>query len=256
MNLFNLIKDLTRTTKKIDKSILPSQGLFYNDDFIIKIKKANKEDIFEYEQNFIKEDLGILINKVKTVVEKNIILQNHYNFDDLKSIDIVFIFLEIVKYTKKREITISYVDEELNKVEKINFESKTFNYFKLNNDLLKLYDNTTKSFFVEGYTFTLPSIGIENCITSFLIVKSMQNEADKYEKMSFNFSYFCGQKNFLTFDEIDNLIEIFNFDLDNEELFKIQKIIETFTPLQKYSLIRDGREIDINSKIDLQNIWK
>lgn len=256
MNLFNLIKDLTRTSKKIEKSILPSQGLFYNDDFIIKIKKAEQEDILEYENNFIKEDLGILINKVKTVVEKNIILPNNYNFDDLKSIDIVFLFLEIVKYTKKRDITINYVDEELNKIEKINFSHQTFNYFKINQDLRSVYNEHNKSFLVDGYAFTLPSIGVENSITHFLIIKSMENDSNKYAELNFNFTYFCAQKNFLTFDEIENLIEIFNYDLDIDEKAKIQNIINKFTPLQKYSLIRDGREIDINSKIDLENIWK
>jgi hypothetical protein len=256
MNLFNLLKDITCSYKKLDKSKLPSQGLFYNDDFSIKIKKVNPDDISKYESEFIKDDLAIVINKVKQIVENNIILSDGYIFDDLKSIDIVFIFLEIVKHTKKRDITINYVDELKNKIEEITFDSKTFNYFILDEKLKKMYNKETKSFDIGGYNYTLPSIGVENCITYFLVMKLYEENEEKYENLNFNFSYFLAQKNFLTFDEIENLIEIFNFDLDEDEKNKIEKIIETFKPLQRYSLIRDGREVDINSKIDLENIWK
>ena len=38
MNLLNLVKNLLNLQKKIDKKELPSQGLFYKDDFEIIIK--------------------------------------------------------------------------------------------------------------------------------------------------------------------------------------------------------------------------
>lgn len=253
MNLCETLKTLFLSVKKLDKSSLPSQGLFYNDDFLIKIKKANADDIKVYESDFKKEDLVVIISKVKEIVEKNIILPNKYTFDDLKSIDIVFIFLEIVKFTKKRDILINYVDELKNKVEQISFDSKTFNYFDIEN-YKKYYNNINKSFDINGYSFTLPSIGVENCITYYLMMNS--NSDTDFENINFYFSYFLAQKNFLTFDEVENLIQIFNFDIEDDERIKIEKIIASFIPLQKYSLIRDGREIDINSKIDLENIWK
>ena len=69
MNLVNLLKGLLNLQKKIDIKILPSQGLFYKDDFEITIKKADVEDIIEYEYNYIKDDLGSVIFKLKKVVE-------------------------------------------------------------------------------------------------------------------------------------------------------------------------------------------
>jgi hypothetical protein len=253
MNLFEILKNILLSVKKLEKSSLPSQGLFYNDDFLIKIRKANNDDIKLYESDFKKEDLVVIITKVKEIVEKNIILPKKYTFDDLKSIDVVFIFLEIVKFTKKREIIINYVDELKNKVEQISFDSKTFNYYNIEN-YKKYYNNNTKSFDIKGYSFTLPSIGVENCITYYLMKNSDSDR--EFEDINFNFSYFLAQKNFLTFDEVENLIEIFNFDMEDEERIKIEEIIASFIPLQKYSLIKNGREIDINSKIDLENIWK
>ena len=115
LSIYNILKDLIFSQKKIDKSKLPSQGLFYKDDFFIFIKKAKEDDIKEYEKNFVKNNLAVIIQKVKQIVENNIILSKGYIFEDIKSIDVVFLFLEIVKYTKNQNIMINYVDEVNNK---------------------------------------------------------------------------------------------------------------------------------------------
>lgn len=256
MNLYNLIVNICGIHKEIDKKKIPSQNLFYKDDLIIKIKKANKEDIEEYECDFIKEDLGSIIDKVKSVVEKNLILSKGYVFEDIKSIDVVFLFLEIVKFTTGKKIYINYLDEEKNKLDTIEFDEENFNYFKINNDMKKMYEPVSRTFLIDGYTYTLPSIGVENSLTLFLIMKSDSVDIEKYSKLGFEFTYFLSDKNFLTFQEIENLIEIFNFDMSKEERIKVKNIIKTFEPLQKYSLVRDGKIIDINSKIDLETIWK
>ena len=65
-----------------------------------------------------------------------------------------------------------------------------------------------------------------------------------------------GDKTQLSFDEIDNLIQIFNYDIEKVELSKINKIMKTFMPIQSYSLTKNGRVIEISSKIDLEKIWK
>jgi hypothetical protein len=121
---------------------------------------------------------------------------------------------------------------------------------------MKGYDSIEKNFKLNGYIYSLPSIGVENSLTFFLFHKSSSYDAYKYQSLNYDFTYFVGDKNFLTFNEIDNLIQIFNHDLEKDELEKVKKTIETFVPLQKYSLIKEGKEVDINSKIDLENIWK
>jgi hypothetical protein len=256
LSIYNILKDLIFSQKKIDKSKLPSQGLFYKDDFFIFIKKSKEEDIKEYEKNFVKNNLSVIIQKVKQIVENNIILSKGYIFEDIKSIDVVFLFLEIVKYTKNHNIVINYVDEVNNKLDDIEFDYKTFNYYKLGDEVMKGYDSVEKKFKLNGYIYTLPSIGVENSLAFFLYNKSSSYDAYKYQSLNYDFTYFVGDKNFLTFDEIENLIQIFNFDLEKNELEKVKKTIEVFIPLQKYSLIKEGKEVDINSKIDLENIWK
>jgi hypothetical protein len=252
----NLVAGLLNHNKKIDIATLPSQGIFYEDDFEIKIKKASVDDIIEYEFNFKKDDIGSIIQKVKKVVQNNTILSKNYDFEDIKSIDVIFIFLEIVKFTKKLPIIINYYDEELEGEFSIEFDKKTFNYFFISSEMMKYYDKENKCFFIYGYKFSLPTIGVENCLTNYLIYKSSDKNAEKFQKYSYDFNYFLSQKKYLSFQEIENLIQIFNYELEKEEKLKIKDILDKFLPLQKYSLIKNGKVIDINSKLDLDNIWK
>jgi len=253
-DISNILRGILNLRKRIDTKILPSQGLFYPDGFNITIKKVDLEDIIDYEYNYQKDNLGQIINKIKKIVDKNIILSKNYTFDDIKSVDIIFLFIEIVKFSKSKSIEIKYVDE--GKDETIEFSSIFFNYQTIDNLTMKCYDIENKQFVIDGYKYSLPSIGVENSLTNFLIDKSNDRNSTLYNNYSYDFTYFLNGKSSLTFQEIENLIQIFNFDLDKTELVKIKNIVDKFTPLQKYSLIRNGKVIDINSKIDLENIWK
>lgn len=256
MNLVNLLKGLLNLQKKLEVKNLPSQGLFYNEDFEISIKKAQIEDIIEYEHNYIKDDLSVVISKLKKVVEKNSIFSNAYEFNDLKSIDIVFLFLEIVKFTKGKAVNLTYFDDELGKENMIEFSSNYFNYFRLNEEIMKHYEESTREFLIDDFKFSLPSIGVENCITNYLISKSDENDAIKYNDYNYDFIFFLGNKRKINFEEIENLIQIFNEDLEIEDRKKIKKIVKLFQPIQRYSLKRGNKVIEINSKIDLEKIWK
>ena len=121
---------------------------------------------------------------------------------------------------------------------------------------MKSYNDDTKQFIIDDFMFSLPSIGAENCITNYLIEKSEEQDAAKYNDYSYNFIFFLGDKRLMSFSEIENLIQIFNFDMEESDMKKVRKIVRMFQPIQKYSLKRDGKVIDINSKIDLEKIWK
>ena len=256
MNLVNLLKGLLNLQKKVDIKSLPSQGLFYNDDFELVIKNADVGDIIEYEHDYIKDDLGLVITKLKKVVEKNAIFSTGYSFNNLKSIDIVFLFLEIVRFTKGKAVSLTYFDDEKGKEIDIEFSSSYFNYFRLSEEVMKHYNKDSKEFIIEDFKFTLPSIGVENCLTNYLISKSDDLDANKYNSYIYDFIYFLGNKKTITFNEIDNLIQIFNYDIEESDSKKIRKVIKMFQPIKKYSLKRGDKVIEINSKIDLEKIWK
>jgi hypothetical protein len=256
MNLVNLLKGLLNLQKKVDTKSLPSQGLFYNDDFEIVIKKADVGDIIEYEHDYIKDDLGLVITKLKKIVEKNTTFSPGYNFNDIKSIDVVFLFLEIVRFTKGKAVNLTYFDDELGEENNIEFSSNYFNYFRLSEEVMKHYNKESKEFIIEEFKFSLPSIGVENCVTNYLIDKSDEYDAAKYNEFNYDFIFFLGNKRNITFYEIDNLIQIFNFDIEESDAKKLKKVIKMFQPIQKYSLKRGNKIIEINSKIDLEKIWK
>lgn len=256
MNLVNLLKGLLNLQRKVNVKSLPSQGLFYGDDFEIIIKKADVGDIIEYEHDYIKDDLGSVITKLKKVVEKNSIFSSGYSFNDLKSIDIVFLFLEIVRFTKGKAISLTYFDDEKGKETNIEFSSNYFNYFRIDKDIMDIYNKDTKEFIIEDFKFSLPSIGIENCLTNYLISKYDDSDALKYNDYNYDFIFFLGNKGSINYKEIENLIQIFNEDIELNDRKRIRKIIKMFQPIQKYSLKKGDKVIDINSKIDLEKIWK
>lgn len=255
MSLFNLVKVMLGTEKDIELKSLPSQGLFYNDDFSIKIRKASDEDIIEYEHNFIKDNLSLIIYKIKLIVSKNVILPNKYIFEDIKSIDIIFIFLEIVKFTNKKPIYLSIIDEGIGYEKLIEFSKETFNYYKISNSIMSNYNKEEKCFDILGYKYTLPSIGVESSMSNYLLSID-KNDIEQYQTYFYDFVYFLNNKNNISFSEIENLIEIFNYDIDKQELEKAKNVIKIFSPLTVYSLKDNNKVIDINSKIDLEKIWK
>jgi len=256
MSLTNILRGILSLNKKIDIKTLPSQGLFYKDDFELWIKKADIEDIIEYEYQYEKEDLGLVITRVKRIVENNVILSKPYSYFDIKSIDIVYLFLEVVKFTNNKKIDIKYFNDIIGKDELISFDSSNFNYVKLDNKLLKSYDALDREFVIDGFRYSVPCIGVENSLTNFLISKSNDENADVYNNYSYDFLYFLGHKSNLSFSEIDNLIQIFNCDLTDDDREKVENIVKSFSKIGKYSLKKDSKVIDVAAKIDLEKIWK
>lgn len=256
MSLLSIIKGILNINKKVDVKKLPSQGLFYKDDFEIHIKKAEIADIIEYEHKYDSEDLGIIINRLKKIVEKNVIVSNGYSYNDIKSIDIVFLFLEIVKFTNNKPIELSFFNDTIGKEESISFDYNTFNYFELDEKIMDKYDHINKEFNFDGYKYSVPCIGTENSLTNFLVSKSFDPASAVYNDYSYDFLYFLGHKPHLTYDEIENLIQIFNFDIEDSEKKNIRKIIKNMSVIGKYSLKKDQQIIDVTAKIDLASIWK
>ena len=254
MGLLEVLRTLLTETKKIEILDLPSRGLFYKDDFKIKIKKADIEDIIEYEHRFDKTNLMITINCIKDIVNKNTILSSEYTYEYIRSVDIIFLFLEIVKFTTGKEIPISYINKN-GEEDKINFSTEYFNYFNFDK-FMSSYDTVSKEILLDGWKFSLPSIGVESSLTKYLSSKSDAEDIKFLNNASYDFMFFLGDKHQLSFPEIDNLIQIFNFDLDESELDKVKSIVDKFKSIVGYSLVSDGNSIEVKTKIDLQKIWK
>jgi hypothetical protein len=81
-------------------------------------------------------------------------------------------------------------------------------------------------------------------------------DVKKWNNYNYDFLFFVGNKNNLTFSEIENLVTIFNFELDHVEQEKIRKIVEEFMVVVGYSLQMNDKVIDVKSKLDLETIWR
>jgi len=255
MGISSIVAQLLNEQRRIDIKSLPSQGLFYKEDFKIWIKKANVEDIIRYEYNY-KKSIESIIYRVKKIAKKNIVLSKNYIYEDIKSIDIIYLFFEIVKFTSKKDIKVDYFNTVQGSNDEVTFDNDTFNYLEISNETMFKYDEESREFVIDGFRYSLPCIGIESCLTNFLVKKSNTTGSKKYEEYSYSFIYFLGHKSDINDEEIDNLVEIFNNDISDEDKVKINNIVSDFSDLAKYSLKKDNQVIDISSKIDLEKIWK
>jgi hypothetical protein len=250
-SIFNIFNGLFNHSQRVDLSKLPSQGKFYPNDFELKIKKADLEHIIDYEHNFDKENLFVIVESLKKIVRNNIIISKGYTFEDIKSVDLVFLFLEIVKFTTKRNIFVPYYNQKKGQNDSILFSSDNFNYFDFSKYEI---DSDTKEILIDGYKFSLPSIGIENCLTIFLANKI--NSGEDLNKYFYDFLFFVGNKNYLSQEELENLFLIFNYDIDDSERNILKGVVNKFMKIIGYSLKVDDDIVEIKTKIDLQTIWK
>jgi hypothetical protein len=226
-NLIQVVNGVINSNyKEIDVKDLPTQGYFYQDDFKVLIKKASFEDALEYNFNFLKDkkgrpNLGVVLYEIYKIIKNNTNFGN-YKFEDLKSNDVLYLFFEIVKFTMNKEIYIPYYNDLINQEFYIKFNKENFNYFDYNS-LGYDYDKETKEFIASGYRLSMHSIGIQNCLVDYIYQKEISG---KKTMLNYDFLFFIGNKNYLSDGEMDNLVTIFNEDLDKKELDITRNLVD------------------------------
>lgn len=263
MGLIEIIKGKLTSTKELNVKKLPSLGLFYKDDFKIFIKKVSIEDIVDYESGFEIRSVTNFLSKIKKIVKNYTVFSKNYTFNDIRAVDLIFIFIEIVKYTKDKEVQIPFYyidfDEDGNEIkhkECVDFNSDNFLYFELSEELEAAYNEKEKCFDLYGYKYSSPTIGVENSLSEYLSQKMKTVKDIKDNNLSYLFTRFLSEKNSLSSKEIENLITIFNEDMDENEKDKISYISSLFEDLNEYIFVKDELIIPLGHEIDLENIFK
>lgn len=253
MTLTGILSLLMVQKKELDLSKLPSQGFFYSKDMKLKIKKAEPQDIIDYESKIDRHNMIKSIECIKTIVQKNVMLNKKYSFFDLKSVDIIFIFLEIVKFTTGNSINIKFKDKNgASKV--VPFCAEYFNYFDFT-PMIEYYNEETREFIIDGYHYSFPSIGVENSLADYFVTIIDKTKIQEIQNISYDFLFFLTGKNYLEFEEIDNLIQIFNHDIEDAEKEKISRIVQKFGSILSYSLIVEGEKVEMKYMLNLEKIW-
>ena len=255
MNIPNIIKSLYTRNKQVKISELPSMGLFYPPDLKIYITKCTKEDIATYETNFDETNVLSIVYCMRSIIDKCVTVNKDYSKNSIKSIDMLYIFLEIVKYTTGKPIMIPYYDDETGQYNEIEVCTETFDYMPID-DLKQYYQADTREFLINGYRLSLPSKGVEQSLTEYLSRNVSSSNAKKLASYSYDFIYFLGNRDTITFDEIDNLIDLFNDDMSDENKSTVSDIVLMFSKIISYSLNKNGRPIELRSKIKMATIWR
>lgn len=255
MNIMSVITSLYSRNKRINTKELPSMGLFYPPDLKIYIGKCTTEDILAYEEHYDPNNVLSIVYCMKTIVDKCITLNKNYTKQSIKSIDMLYIFLEIVKHTTNKPIIVPFYDDVSGMQSTIEMNSSTFDYMDMS-ELMQYYKPDTREFEINGYRLSLPSKGVENSLTEYLSRNVSDESAHKLSSYSYDFIYFLGNRNMITFDEIDNLIELFNDDMSEDTKIIVSDIVVKFSKMISYNLIKNGRQIELRSKIKMSTIWK
>ena len=253
--ILDIINSISSNYKKIEVKELPTQGFFYKNDFLMEIRKASYEDIIEYNFNYFKDEdgyanIGIILYEIYKIVKRNTKFSNNYTFEDIKSNDILYIFFEIVKYTMDKDVLVPF-DELFGVQTYAKFTNKTYNYF----DYKTLgfdYNEETKEFLHSGYSVSMPSIGVQNCLVDYVYEKELAKENTK---LNYDFLFFLGNKNYLSDDEIDNLITIFNYDLDDKEIRVIRDIVYKMASAVPNTLKMGNKIISVDTNVDFENLF-
>jgi hypothetical protein len=249
------IIDMLSTVQRIDVKKLPSMGLFYKDDMRITIKKAEPVHQVTYLQGIDVTDSMSVSQGIKYIVKNCSTFSKGYTFHDLRSCDIMFIFLKIVSFTNGKPLVVTHLSKNTRTAKKVEFNEDNFNYFKIPEDIMKKYDSVNKVFFVDRYGYSPPTVGVESCLTYFFMNAHMYENADFFENAEYDFLYFLRDKTSLDYSEIENLVWAFNHDLDDVEQTKVKKIVEMFKGFTDYSLLCGDEKVSLASKIDLGDVW-
>lgn len=229
---------------------LPSLGLFYPKDMKIFISKVSIDDIKVYYDMYDETDYIEIFGAVKYIVRKSCIFNETYIFEHITSVDIMYIFLEIVKFTMGKDIEVIISDKD-----SVIFNEKSFNYFKLSKEQLSIYNDVERAFVYKGFKYSLPTIGAEISLTNFLLQLKKDEMLEIYADISYDFLYFLGGKIDISVDEMKNLIEIFNYDLTSENKIILKKFIKEYKDFAKYSIIYNDEIIPLEN-ISLSDIWE
>lgn len=254
MNIINIIKSLATRNKQLNIKELPSMGLFYPDDMKIYIGKCTEEDIITYENIVDPNNILTMVYAMRLIVDKCVTMNKNYDTSYLKSIDVTYIMFEIVKHTTGKEVSIEYYDDARGKFIDLPINASTFNYIDLA-DIMDNYLPETKEFEFDGYRLSLPTKGIETSLTEYF--SNITNEvADTMVDYSYDFIYFLGNRNTISYNEIDNLLDIFNDSMSATDKEIVSEAVKRFSPMIRYSLKHNNRVIELHGKINMSTIWE
>ena len=230
--------------KTINIKYLPSQGYFYPPNLKMTMYSGKDVDHEYFLKNLKNSNIFGIIETVKYVLNKRIKIEaKNFSFEQIRAIDLFYIFINFVKFTTGERIYFSGVE----------FISNNFMYFNFE-EYAEYYEETTREYIFDGWRFSLPSIGIESSLNKFSYEITIKGELKKYQNSNYNLIYFLGNQYKLNYEEMLNIILIMD-DLSKKDKSYINEIVEKFSNVGIYLLISEGSVPVKISPNMIKEIW-
>jgi len=193
---------------------------------------------------------------IKYIVKNCTNFSKGYSYRDLRSCDVMYVFLEIVTLTKGVPVSVLHVSPTTGEITSVEFTTDNFNHFMIPDSVMRCYDEKKRQFVINGYGYSPPTVGVESDLTEFFINAHLMTDTKLYEDAEYDFIYFLGDKVTLDMDEIENLVWAFNHDISFVEQKIVVDIVDMFKGFTDYSLKFKGERVPLSSKVNLGRIWE
>jgi hypothetical protein len=241
------LTELLHDTKVVDNSVLPSRGLFYPDDFIITLKAADGAAIEKYKKIISENNFDKLSEFISYSLKKFVSMSDGYSHNDIKIIDNLYIMLMIAKLTKGDDVMCRIYNQQTADVEYVPFDENSFAYYDFN----KKFAVGDRRLNYKGYYLTIPSIGVQNSIINYVREKK---ELGQDTDWNF-FAYSVGNLTKMTYDEIENYLDIFDDGLTDDDTAVISEGVKLLLNEVMYAVKYNGKEYDLTRVLDFENIF-
>jgi len=226
----------------VNNYYLPSRGLFYPIDLEICLERASIENKIKYNYSVNNTDIENLIPTVTEILEEYINFnEKWFKFDMIISIDILFLFIELIKHSDRKKV---FFDE-------MEFDKDTFNYFNYN-QFDAIYDDNKRVYIFDEWEFKLPSIGIYKSLLNFQFLSKARGEEHLLNE-DVSLIYFLKNEFLLNYKQIVNLIECYK-DLEINERNLLSNKSNIFSSSSIYEITDGFRKVVIEPNMFL-DIW-
>lgn len=251
-NLISYVKNFIKSNKytELDLNILPSMNLFYDKFFNIEIRALDKQIIDEYNNtNFNNPfDISRIIYKI---LKYSVRVPDGYTVSDILCCDIMFIFFEIVKITKGEKLYFRNNNRNTENLEFLEFNHTNYDYYKMPEDIKKMYNAEKKCINIDGYEFRLPRYKFDQILMEYILDNDMSTL--NYIIVAY-FSHYI--KNKISLERLLIYNDVLFDETDSETIDKMQYVISHLSNISKMTLTDDIIEVSIIDSLDMKTILK
>lgn len=212
-------------------------GMFYDDGTVIMVRPATVKEIQYYsmvdDNNIydIIEKMNHMIHSCVKIKYRNGTIKSYLDLKDQDRLYTIFLIKELT-FQNSNSLTVKTTCPHCGSEQNIEMCRKNFIFYKPDDNLMKFFDSTTKTFKFElkngkYYELAPPNIGLQKSFTEYIIKETQ-------EKRQFNLSFLkiipfmLIGRNSISIDEIKNKLKQFE-SMDDISFQFLNSVIDKMT---------------------------